>query len=377
MARTDDFFNPFMVIEDFPERPPIDEWKPESDDDRVFYTTKGAILMDVSSFYHLEERNPDLDAFYLDSKRAYNGEMVREHIADYLNYFEKFYDFDHELPSIYASIKYMIDYEPSYGKDALFYDISRYFINRLSPIFIKLNKMNEDCYCLQLTYRNKKNPVLQYRNRHAKLLMLISVLMGMIIIPVCHFMKVRKIKKPNEFLMEIFDRLLQIDPDIDIYSKLMETASSSVHQSEQKNQDIFNKQDIRGLNSTIHSQNSVINILINIIPKYKYSENIINLNFRSILNNTGLNMSPIWKQFQMKTLLIAGSSRILLHYNRVISPMSEKELVTDVNVLKSKSGRSSNLSRLNQQLSTRAAGGERQLEFCKLFVLFDLFYICK
>ena len=102
-------------------------------------------------------------------------------------------------------------------------------------------------------------------------------------------MKVRKIRKPNDFLIEIFDRLLLIDPNIDIYSKLMETASSSVHQSEQKNPEIFNRQDIRGLNSTIHSQNSVVNILINIIPKYRYSENIINLNFRSILNNTGWN----------------------------------------------------------------------------------------
>lgn len=278
-------YNPFEFV-DYGERPHVDSWEPK-EEDKVFFTTKDAILMDVSSFYHLPERNPDLDTFNLSSKRAYNGDTVKNHVAHYLNYFEKFYDFDHELPAILASMKYLIDYEPSYGKDALFFDISRYFINRESPIFIKLCRMNEDCYCLHLTYRNKKNPVLQYRNRHAKLLMLISVLMGMIIIPVCHFMKVRKIKKPNEFLMEIFDRLLTIDPDIDIFSKLMETASSSVRQSEQKNQDIFNKQDIRGLNSTIHSQNSVINILINIIPKYRYSENIINLNFRSILNNTG------------------------------------------------------------------------------------------
>lgn len=277
---------PFVVDETILDQPHVDEWEPK-EEDIVFHSIKGSILMDVCSFYNLDKRNPDLDAFSLEAKRAYNGDVVRNHIAQYLNYFEKYYDYDHELLAIYASLKYLIDYEPSYGKDALFYDISRYFINRLSPIFIKANKMNEDCYCLNLTYKNKKNPVLQYNDKHAKLLMLISLLMCMTIIPVCHFMKVRKIKKPNDFLMEIYDRLLLIDPDIDIYSKLMETASSSVHQSEQKNQEIFNKQDIRGLNSTIHAQNSVANIIINIIPKYKYSENIINLNFRSILNNTG------------------------------------------------------------------------------------------
>ena len=294
------YYEPFQTVDVGP-RPHVDSWEPQPED-IVFHTTKDAILIDVSSFYHLPEPSPDLDTFNLSSKRAYNGETVKNHVAHYLNYFEKFYDYDHELLAIYASIKYLIDFEPSYGKDALFYDISRYFINRFSPIFIKLNRMNEDNYCLHLTYRNKKNPVLQYRDRHAKLLMLISVLMGMIIIPVCHFMKVRKIRKPNEFLIEIFDRLLLIDPNIDIYSKLMETASSSVHQSEQKNQDIFNKQDIRGLSSTIHSQNSVVNILINIIPKYRYSENIINLNFRSILNNTGWNTSrrPTWVRAYVK-----------------------------------------------------------------------------
>lgn len=315
--QTIDLYNPFVPVE-LPERPPVDEWEPQ-EEDKVFKQIKGAILMDVSSFFHLQERDPDLDAFSLEAKRAYNGDVVREHITKYLNYFEKFYDYNHELPAIYASLKYLIDYEPSYGKDALFYDISRYFINRQSPIVIKLDHMNEDNYNLELTYRNKKNPVLQYRNRHAKLLMLISVLMNMIIIPVSHFMKVRQIKKPNDFLLEIFDRLLLIDPDVDIYSKLLETATSSVHQSETKNKDIFEKQDIRGLNATIHAQNSVANILINIIPKYKYSENIINLNFRSILNNTGSNEAPYGSNLILQTLLIAGTGLIRLsHYSMTI-----------------------------------------------------------
>ena len=291
MTQSAQFYEPIFVDNSALVRPHVDEWQ-QQEEDKIFKQIKGAILMDVSSYYHLNERNPDLDAFSIEAKRAYNGETVREHIVQYLNYFEKFYDYDHELPAIYASMKYLIDYEPSYGKDALFYDITRYFINRQSSIVVKLMQMNEDNYTMELTYRNKKNPVLQYRNRHAKLLMLISVLMNMIIIPVCHFMKVRQIKKPNDFLLEIFDRLLLIDPNIDIYSKLIETATSSVHQSETKNKEIFAKQDIRGLNATIHSQNSVTNIIINIIPKYKYSENIINLNFRSILNNTGLTKKP-------------------------------------------------------------------------------------
>lgn len=326
-------YEPFTVDENALVRPRVDDWAP-SEEDEVFKQIQGAILMDISSFYHLDERNPDLDAFSLESKRAYNGEKLRKHITHYLNYYEKFYDYDHELLSIYASLKYLIDYEPSYGKEALLYDISRYFINRYSPIVIKAMSMNEDNYTLELTYRNKKNPVLQYRNRHAKLLMLISVLMNMIIIPVCHFMKVRQIKRPNDFLLEVFDRLLMIDPDVDIYSKLMETATSSVHQSETKNRDIFAKQSIRGLNPTIHSQNSVSNILINIIPKYNYSENIINMNFRSILNNTG-SMRPLLVEILVENPFNCWKYLMLLHYNMTIGTwMVMGPKVVSVKVLK-------------------------------------------
>lgn len=332
-SKTKKYYEPFVIEEGSSDRPHVDDWTPE-EDDKVFKQIKGAILMDISSFYHLDERNPDLDAFSLESKRAYNGESVREHITKYLNYYEKFYDYDHELLAIYSSLKYLIDYEPSYGKDALLYDISRYFINRFSPIVVKAMQMNDDNYTLELTYRNKKNPVLQYRDRHAKLLMLISLLMNMIIIPVCHFMKVRQIKRPNDFLLEVFDRLLMIDPNVDIYSKLMETATSSVHQSETKNKDIFAKQSIRGLNPTIHSQNSVCNILINIIPKYNYRENIINMNFRSILNNTG-SKRPLLVEILVENPSNCWKYLMLLHYNMIIGTwMVMSPTVVGVKVLK-------------------------------------------
>ena len=129
-------------------------------------------MMDVSSFYGLEN-NPNLDSFYLKSKRSYNSQKVRDHMCQYLNYFEKFYDYDNELITIYSSIKYLIDYEPKYSKEALFYDIQRYII--FGPISIKVDYMNKDNYSLSLTYRNKKNPVLQYSDRHAKLLYCVTL----------------------------------------------------------------------------------------------------------------------------------------------------------------------------------------------------------
>lgn len=66
---------------------PVDEWTlmPE---DEVFRTTRGAIMLDVSSFYGMEP-NAQLDAFIMSTKRSYNNPEMRDHIIKYLNYFEK------------------------------------------------------------------------------------------------------------------------------------------------------------------------------------------------------------------------------------------------------------------------------------------------
>lgn len=258
------------------ERPYVDDWVPE-EQDMIFRTIKGAIITDISSFYGMEN-NVNLDYFQMDSKRSYNYSN-REHTVHYLNYFEKFYDQEHELLTIYATIKYLIDYEPSYNKDAFFYDISRYIIH--GPLAIKAEYMTRDNYQLTLSYNNKKNPSLQYTDEHAILILKISILMNMMIPLLCHFMKVRRIKGTTDFLMECYDELLHINPDVDIYAKLYETAITNVERIARKNMALFDRQDIRGLNTTIHSINCVTNIVVNIIAKYNFASNAINLNYRS------------------------------------------------------------------------------------------------
>lgn len=264
-------FHPPMV------RPFVDDWVPE-EKDKIIRTIKGAIICDISSFYGMEG-NMNLDYFNMESKRSYNNPKLREHTVHYLNYFLKYYDREHELLSIYSVIKYMIDYVPSYNKDAFFYDINKYIIH--GTLAIKADYMTRDNYQLTLSYSNKKNPSLQYTDPHAILILKISLLMNMMIPLLCHFMKVKKIKGTNDFLMEIYDDLLHIDPNIDIYMKLYETAITNVERVARKNSILFQRQDIRGLNTTIHSINCVSNIIINIIAKYIFASNAINLNYRS------------------------------------------------------------------------------------------------
>lgn len=275
-------YEPLTFQEPF-EKPFIDEWIPKPED-MIFKTVKGALMCDVSSFFG-RENDPNLDSFYLKSKRSYNSEKVRNHMVQYLNYFEKFYDYDKELISVYSTIKFLIDFEPSYGKEAFFYDLQRYII--FAPLSIKVDYLNAYNYRLALTYRNKKNPVLQYSDRHAKLLMKISFLMNMMAPLLCHFMTQRQIKNSTDFLLEIYDVLIHINPDIDIYSKLYETAETNVLKSAKNNPGIFAKQDIRGVNVSTHTAGCVTNIIINIIIKYRYDSNIIHLNFKSIQKNTG------------------------------------------------------------------------------------------
>lgn len=269
-------YNP-IVFHPPVERPYVDDWVPE-EEDKILKTIKGAIITDISSFYGMEN-NPNLDYFQMDSKRSYNNPKLREHTVHYLNYFLKYYDQDHELLAIYATIKYLIDYEPSYNKDAFFYDINRYIIH--GPLAVKAEYMTRDNYQLTLSYSNKKNPSLQYTDEHAILILKISILMNMMIPLLCHFMKVRRIRGTTDFLMEIYSDLLHINPDIDIYAKLYETAITNVERVARKNIALFDRQDIRGLNTTIHSINCVTNIVVNIIAKYIFSSNAINLNYRS------------------------------------------------------------------------------------------------
>ena len=144
--------------------------------------------------------------------------------------------------------------------------------------------------------------------------MKMSVLMNIMIPLMCHFMYARGVTNSTEFLLSIYDILIDLY-DVDVYNKLYETAISNVLRTAKRNQGIWAMQDIRGVNTTIHTLQSVQNILINIMPKYVYSGNLVHLNYKSILRNTGfqildieLDIVPYSSNTIMQTSLIAGNS---------------------------------------------------------------------
>ena len=132
-----------------------------------------------------------------------------------------------------------------------------------------------------------------------------SVLMNMLIPLVCHFMYVRGITNSTEFLSAVADIIMDIyskNFGVDIYNKLFETAVSNVLRTAKKNQAIWLMQDIRNTNTTVHSMQSVQNVLINLMPKYRYDGNLVHLNYKSIIRNTGFQILDIEYEFSFINL---------------------------------------------------------------------------
>ena len=75
----------------------------------------------------------------------------------------------------------------------------------------------------------------------------------------------RGVANSTEFILNVYDVLIDLY-DVDIYNKLYETAISNILRTAKRNQAIWNMQDIRGINTSIHSLQSVQNVLINIMP---------------------------------------------------------------------------------------------------------------
>ena len=184
----------------------------------------------------------------------------------------------------------------------MFYnDLNRYIMS--DSITTKAHRMNEDNYCLGLDlkkYRNNKNSSLQYTDRHAKILCWMSLMYNMMIPLLTHFIYVKKIADVNGFLLKEIDYILDyIDRNmhVNIESKIFETAYSNTEKNSKDNSVLWDMQDIRSINTTIHSLDSRTNILLNIVPKYQYSQNLIYLNYTSIRKSTKYNVTEIDYEF--------------------------------------------------------------------------------
>ena len=282
---------------------PVDLWNtkeyPVDEKDLIFRNVKGDIILPIAEFFGVEEKARTLDYFTVSPKRSYNSDETREHICRYLNYFEKFYDIDKELLMVLYQIKLAMDYNKEYNIEMLCNDINRYII-RNHNLYFKIRRFVDDNYLMSLSSNNHKTPNLQFENRHAKVLYEISLMMNMYIPVITHYMYIHFIKDSTQvqfLVLKLFDLAVAMYEDehgIFIYDKLYETATSVVNKSKNPDKVLWDKNKIRGVNPTTHTEDAALDIVLQIMPKYTYINtrdennlsvdnvnNIINFNYFS------------------------------------------------------------------------------------------------
>ena len=280
----------------FPERiPKVDEWVcPEPF--QLFKHIDKAIIVPVARFYGIEDPNNALNMFNISDKRCYNKIDMRNHTCLYLNYFNHFYDPEGELYMMYAKIKYMIDIVSEYDKDEFIHDIKKYILFNKS-ILLKVYLMDRNNYQIELKAKKGRSiPSLQYTNEHGHILMQMSILMNMMIPLVTHFAHVKGIEPIDEILLEVFNIILFMS-DVNVFSKFYETATSETGRSQKLHKVLWDMQSIRGINGVTHSYDSIVNIILNIMPKYVFIENTVSFNCSAIRNSTTFKITGISYEF--------------------------------------------------------------------------------
>ena len=271
---------------------PVDSWFPLLNE-QIFKQTKNAIILPVSKFFGYDN-SMVLDNFILTPKRCYNSDEVRKHICQYLNYFERFYDKEHELLFYMYRIKGLIDigkesggYYGEYSLQDFMNDIKTYILS--DNIYKKTWAMVEDNYNLELNYKNKSNEGLQYSDRHGKYLMEISIMQNILIPLIMHFVYKNKIVNTDtihEIIFTIynwlFDQYVNVDimnkrglQPADIYSKLYETAITTMESHYKTNRTLWDMSGIRGYSPIINANDAVNTVIMQVMTKYTFKGNVI------------------------------------------------------------------------------------------------------
>lgn len=285
--RTPEVKNYTLSISDENAIPPVDRWVPNQED-IIFRGLRGKQIMAplAKILTNDDEDMIMFDSFILSVKKCYSSEEKVDHFTQYLNYFEKYYDPDHELLAIYARMKFMIDTDDAglYTKQQFMADIKRDIL--FSTFARKVKAMNEDNFIIHIKRNKKDGNVLQYSNRHLSALMEIGLFQIILIPLLTHYAYMKKIQNIDAYLMEFYEILIiDMHPDIDILTKLSETANSRIIQDMSKNSGSWDKQYIRSKNKFTYNIEIVWAIISQIIPKAIYEMNILNLIYVSIKGN--------------------------------------------------------------------------------------------
>lgn len=282
----------------------LNHWEiPE--EDQVLKAYEKSIVINFEKYFHL---NTDkLDKFYMQYKDSYISKLNL--ITHYINYFIKYYDDDDELLGNYLRLKYWVDVnydEPRPRED---------FINLIytslitETIYEKIKRMVEDNYRIDLAQTNKDNikfsESLEFTNAHAKLLLMISIAIKIIIPIALHYITLYKDKKEIHNLSMYYKPMFDIIEDkehVNLYGKLFNSIHVKVNLSETKNGLIWDKYEMEQQDAASYAKELLDkNIIVDNIFKYLFIKNIIAFNSVIIetqldffvIKNLGINLREI------------------------------------------------------------------------------------
>ena len=284
---TMEVIKPHLFVKGSNNIPLVDRWDPLPEDEIVKKIPSALYMPIAEKLGQDPELNVHLDIFNLKSKRGYsipkaNFDM-QEHFCKYINYFEKFYDPEHELLAAYAYIKATMDAYPQYNKANLEWDIRRLILD--SNIGKKVKEMNDANCVLELRSFDGegRNIVLNYNNQHVHAMMEVSLFQVILIPLLTHFAFHRQVANIDEFLIYFYNILLrEMHPEMDLVNKLYQTVMNGVMVNYKRNTKLWVKLEIAAVGVHEQAANILNNVIIQLFPKYTYIRNVVHFNHTSI-----------------------------------------------------------------------------------------------
>jgi len=228
----------------------------------------------------------EINRFNLIKKRTYCNKM--DLIIDYNNRLLNGYSRIDDFIMTYLAIKWKIDKkdykddEDPKGKEGnATIKIEKEFLEDLynqlfTPRFVKyIEKWVDNNYHLNIDENNKEkakkfNPVLQFSDRHCKMLQSISLGMKISIPLILHFAGMYSIINVNNYLERAFDYLFDLfSHDVDLHSKLWESVYSRVVVTKNSDKTFWNYVEIEGNSINKLTAGIYQKLIVDIIPKYE------------------------------------------------------------------------------------------------------------
>lgn len=217
----------------------------------------------------------DINIFIIKPKQAYyNNDYA---YCPYIDYFIDYFDPDGELLLAYLRIKAMTDRDKEYKPEVFFNDIQTFILS--DYICEQIVKMVEYNYSLKLSPKNTlKFQAIEFNDEHGKILLQISMAIKIIIPLVTHYIFKKGIKDTDEFLAKTFNLIIPaFQGNVNMKNKLYEFISSKMNKTKTSDAGHWHKVEIFGNDPDSETETILSKMIVDIIYKFNFDENIVAL----------------------------------------------------------------------------------------------------